>query len=187
MLGCWNANAWFRPLLIGLLSFRKPNPTKCFSSTQASPDVPESPNHRTTRRTAHGQLLAMAGQSGEQVMRALRVNTLLYTRDGRDIGNAIVTGVQRRSHIAQRLASAEEELRYLSEFLVKVLSDGGQQSSSAEATKTWVIHCVSVSWVTTARSRRAWWGFVRACGLDALFKNELLVEHPGVCSTVSPS
>lgn len=32
-------------------------------------------------------------------MRALRVNTLLYTRDGRDIGNAIVTGVQRRSRL----------------------------------------------------------------------------------------
>ena len=31
--------------------------------------------------------------------------------------------------IAQRLASAEKELRYLSEFLVKVLSDGEQQPS----------------------------------------------------------
>jgi len=39
---------------------------------------------------------------GEQVTRALRVNTLLYTRDGRDIGNAIVTGVQRRSRLPWR-------------------------------------------------------------------------------------
>ena len=31
--------------------------------------------------------------------------------------------------IEQRLASAEKELRYLSEFLVKVLSDGEQQPS----------------------------------------------------------
>ena len=30
-------------------------------------------------------------------------------------------------------------------------------------------------------SYTAWWGFVRECGLDALFKNELLAEHPGVC------
>lgn len=37
---------------------------------------------------------------------------------------------------------------------------------------------------TNARwpSYTAWWGFVRECGLDALFKNELLAEHPGVCS-----
>ena len=33
--------------------------------------------------------------------------------------------------IEQRLASAEKELRYLSEFLVKVLSDGEQPSLQA--------------------------------------------------------
>ena len=39
------------------------------------------------------------------------------------------TKVGKLPTIEQRLASAEKELRYLSEFLVKVLSDGEQQPS----------------------------------------------------------
>lgn len=32
------------------------------------------------------------------------------------------------------------------------------------------------------QSYTAWWGFVRGCGLEDLFRNELLADHPSFCA-----